>query len=168
MKKYPFILFTCLLLTLFNFSNVLIAQSTKNDIPVSKLPQEVKEVLVEYVSILINSSDLDVCAENFIAVAGGSLVNEDGLSLRSSVKPYSLKKDFQNVKFYANPLKITRVNVSYTNGSGFGESALKGKKYKIWIDKAKGQAGMPAPISIIVPEGHPSIKTPKVVGIGSL
>jgi hypothetical protein len=144
------------------------AQGRANDIPVSQLPAEVKAVLVEYVDILRNSKDLDECAEKFIAVAGGSLVNEDGLSLRSSVQPFSLKKDYNNVKWYANPIKITRVNVSTTNGSGYGESAIKGKVYKIWIDKADKSTGMPAPISIVVPEGHASIKTPKVVNIGSL
>ncbi len=143
-------------------------QSRANDIPVSKLPSEVKDVLVQYVNILKNSQDLEECAEKFLEVAGGSLVNEDGETLRTNVQPYSLKKDYNGVKFYADPVKITRVNVSYTNGSGLGWSALKGKTYKIWIAKNKKSAGMPAPISIIVPEEHESIKTPKVIGIGSL
>lgn len=144
-------------------------QSRRNDIPVRQLPDEVKQVLGKYMAILSQSESLDQCADAFVQIAGGSLVNEDGESLRSSVKPYSLKKDFQNVKFYAmNPIRVTRVNVRETNGTGYGWSALKGKIYKIWIKKADGQAGMPAPISIIVPEGHESITTPKVVGIGSL
>jgi hypothetical protein len=63
---------------------------------------------------------------------------------------------------------ITRVNASASNGQGFGASAIKGKVYKIWIAKKEGAAGMPAPISIMVPEGHATIKTPKVVVIGSL
>lgn len=144
------------------------AQSTKNDIPVAKLPADVKNLLIEYVSTLRSSSDLDNCAENFLALAGGSLVNEDASALRSDIKPYSLKKDFDNVRFYADPIKITRVNVSTTNGTGYGASALKGKIYKVWIAKKDDSAGLPAPISIIVPEGHASITTPKVVGIGSL
>lgn len=144
------------------------AQSRRNDIPVKKLPKEVKAVLIEYVNILRNAEDLDQCAENFVAVAGGGLVNEQGETLRSSVKPFSLKKDFNNVKFYADPIKITRVNLGKTNGSGYGPSAIRGKKYKIWIAKKKGVNGMPAPITIVVPEDHEFVKTPKVVGIGSL
>ena len=143
------------------------AQSTKNDISVSKLPANVKNVLEEYVKILRNASDLDACAEKVLSVAGGNLVNESGESLRTDVKPYSLKKDFDNIKFYADPIKITRVNVSSNNGNGFGESAIKGQLYKIWIGKKDPANGMPAPVSIIVPEGHATIKTPKVVGIGS-
>jgi hypothetical protein len=164
MKKtaYSLVLF-CLWATLPAFS-----QSKTNDIPVAQLPKEVKSVLEQYVSILANSSDLDQCAEKFVAVAGGTLVNEDGQSLRTTVKDFGLKKDFNNMKHYANPIKLTRVNVSTSNGTGYGESAVKGKIYKVWIDKKSKDLGMPAPISIIVPEGHPTINTPKVVNIGSL
>ncbi len=144
------------------------AQSTRNDIPVKNLPNEVREVLVEYVNILRTSKDLDECAERFTAIAGGTLVNEDGQSLRNTVAPFSLKKDFNNVKWHANPIKITRVNVSTSNGTGYGWSAVRGTVYKVWIDKADKNTGMPAPISIIIPEGHEEIKTPKVVSIGSL
>jgi hypothetical protein len=149
-------------------SQVAFAQSKANDIPVDQLPAEVKTVLEKYLNILRSSPELDLVAEQFLEIAGGSLVNEDGKTLRGSIKPYSLKKDFTGVNLYANPVVITRVNKTFSNGDGFGESALRGNVYKIWIAKKAGGAGMPAPISIIVPEGHPSIKTPKVVGIGSL
>jgi hypothetical protein len=160
--------FTLIAILFFAVINSGFTQGRANDIPVSKLPADVKEVLVQYVNILRTSNDLDDCAERFLEVAGGSLVNEDGETLRNSIQPFSLKKDFNNVKFYQDPIKITRVNVGYTNGDGFGPSALRGKKYKIWIDKADKKNGMPAPISIVVPEGHETIKTPKVIGIGSL
>jgi hypothetical protein len=152
------------LLTAFSVAN---AQNKKDDIPVEQLPAEVKTVLLEYVAILTSSKTLDECAQNFIKVAGAGLVNEDGNSLRGNVQGFSLKKDYENIKFYANPVKITRVNVSRSSGAGFGPSALKGKVYKIWIAKADGGGGLPAPVSIIVPEGHATIKTPKVMNIGS-
>jgi hypothetical protein len=148
--------------------NISFAQSKANDISVNKLPKEVKDVLVQYISILRNSEDIDKCAEKFIEVAGGSLVNENGSALRQEVARFSLNKDFSNAKFYADPIKITRVNLTVSNGEGLGSSAIRGKKYKIWIEKANKSNGMPAPVSIIVPEGHESIKTPKVVNIGSL
>jgi hypothetical protein len=72
------------------------------------------------------------------------------------------------VRHYADPIRITRVNLGYSNGSGYGPSAIKGKVYKIWIDKKDPSLGMPAPITIMVPEGHPTIQNPKVTGIGSL
>ncbi|MCC5946479.1 MAG: hypothetical protein JJT94_16225 [Bernardetiaceae bacterium] len=146
----------------------VVAQGRQNDISPAQLPSEVKTVLGQYLGILQQSANLDECAERFSAIAGGSLVNEDGISLRSRVKPYALKKDFENIKFYRNPIRITRVNVSHSNGMGFGPSAIRGKVYKIWIDKKEGVGGMPAPISIMVPEGHAQITTPKVVNIGSL
>lgn len=160
-------LFLGLLFTLTTVASIQ-AQSRRNDIPVKELPEEVKAVLEEYVSILRNAEDLEQCAKNFVAVAGGGLVNEQGKTLRSSVKPFSLKKDFNNVKFYADPIQITRVNLGRTYGAGYGPSAIKGKKYKIWIDKKDGINGMPAPITIVVPEDHEFVKEPKVIGIGSL
>jgi hypothetical protein len=161
MKKFIIVVFT-----VFVFS-VLFAQSKSGDIPVKTLPPEVKQVLDEYIAIL-NSPDLDECAKKFITIAGGHLVNEEGDNLDRDIKPYSLKKDFNNIKFYQQPVKITRVNFRDSDNDGYGKSAIKGKSYKIWIKKKEGTAGMPAPILIMVPEGHEEIKTPKIIGIGSL
>jgi len=143
------------------------AQSKKDDIPVSQLPAEVLQVLNEYATVL-GSETLEKCAEAFFAIAGGSLVNPEGSALDIDLPRFSLKKDFYNFKFYAMPLEITRVNKRHSNGDGYGESAIAGWVYKIWIAKKKGTAGLPAPISIMVPENHQTIKTPKVIGIGSL
>jgi hypothetical protein len=150
------------LLSLFSFT--MMAQ--QKDIPVSELPKEVKEVLVQYIDILKSAESLDQCADNFVQVAGGGLVNEDGKSLRSSVKPYSLKKDFQNVKFYKDPVEIARVAKSQTKQTGYGASALAGDVYKIYIKKKDDS--QPAPIHIVYPKNHSFIKTPKVTNIGSL
>ncbi|AFM05154.1 hypothetical protein Fleli_2801 [Bernardetia litoralis DSM 6794] len=164
MKKFVLSILYFLLTT-----TVLLGQSKKNDISPQDLPKEVKNVLNQYIEILEQANNLDECAEMFAKIAGGSLVSEDGQSLGNDVKPYSLKKDFQNIKFYhTTSIKITRVNVKNSNGMGFGYSAIRGKVYKIWIGKKQGVSGMPAPISIMIPEGHSEIKTPKVVGIGSL
>jgi len=143
------------------------AQSRRYDIDPAKLPPAVREVLERYVEILRGSDDLDICAERFIAIAGGGLVDEDGKSLRSTVKPYSLKKDFQSIKLYADPIAITRVAKLRPSTSGFGPSAIRGDQYKIWIDKKKGEGGRPAPVTIMVPQKHETIRSPKVVRIGS-
>ncbi len=143
------------------------AQSKRDDIPVAQLPQEVRSVLDQYVAAL-NAPTLDSCAALFFPIAGGGLVNPEGTSLDSDLKQFSLKKDYQNIKFYLQPVKIIRVNVRWCHGDGYGASAVKGKVYKIWIAKKPGVAGLTAPVSIMVPEGHPAIKTPKVIGIGSL
>ncbi len=143
------------------------AQSRKNDIPASQVPETVIQVLQDYGKAL-SAETLEKCAESFLPIAGGGLVNEEGSKLRQDVPEFSLKKDYSNFKFYAQPLLITRVNKRWSNGDGYGVSAIKGWVYKIWIDKKKGVNGMPAPISIMVPEAHPTIKLPKVIGIGSL
>jgi hypothetical protein len=78
-----------------------------------------------------------------------------------------LKKDHDGIKFYKQPVAVTRVNKTYSAGQGFGASAIKGQVYKIWIAKKDGVAGLPAPVSIMIPEGHATITTPKVVNIGS-
>lgn len=143
------------------------AQTKANDIPIKDLPAEVQQVLNKYAEIL-GSESLEKCAEAFITIAGGSLVNEAGSKLGIAVPQFSLKKDFNHFRHYASPLVITRVNKTFSNGQGYGESKIKGWVYKIWIDKKNSADGMPAPISIMVPEGHATIKSPKVVGIGSL
>jgi hypothetical protein len=161
MNKYKFLL----AVTIFLLSTQVFSQA-KGDIPVGELPADVKAVLEKYVDILHTSDSLDKAAERFKEIAGGSLVNEDG-SLRSSVPQFGLKKDFNNVKHYANPPKITRVNVTTTNGDGYGKTAIKGKVYQIWIAKDDPAKGMPAPIRVLVPEGHATITTPKVTNVGS-
>ena len=158
-------LILCLALSLLGLQTSF-AQGRANDIPVGQLPREVRQVLEAYVALLRNSANLTEAGGAFEALAGGGLVNEDG-SLRNSVLPYGLKKDFENIKFYANPIKITRVNFGPARSSGFGPTAIRGRVYKIWLAKASGVAGMPAPVSILVPENHPDIKAPKIINIGS-
>ena len=144
----------------------LAAQSKENDIPVDQLPANVKQVLEQYVQILRTSKNVDEAATKFTDIAGGTLVNENG-SVSSNTRQFGLKKDFNNVKHYADPLIITRVNATPSNGQGYGKTAIKGMVYKIWIRKRDEKQGMPAPVSILVPEGHETITTPRVVNVGS-
>lgn len=132
------------------------------------LPPAVRAVLEQYLNILRTSRSVAECASRLVPIAGGGLVNEDGRSLRRSVPPYSLKKDFNNVRFYARPTRITRVSPRRSNGEGFGPSAIRGLRYTVYIAKASGQPGMPAPISIMVPDRHAFVQGPRIVGIGSL
>lgn len=148
-------------------ASISFAQSTQNDIAIENLPKSVEKVLKEYIEIL-KSPNLDVAAKKFVAIAGGSLINTNGTDLSRGKKEFSLKKDFNDLKHYAYPIRITRVNKTHSNGQGYGATKIQGTVYKIWIDKKSKDLGVPAPISIMVPEGHAKIKTPKVVNIGSL
>ena len=162
MKTTALILF----IALMQISYFLSAQTKANDISVTALPASVKQILDKYIETL-NLSSIDDCAAKFIKIAGGGLVNETGTALRNDIKAYSLKKDHDDIKFYKQPVEITRVNKTASNGQGFGSSTIKGQVYKICIAKCASSGGLPAPVSIMVPEGHTTIKTPKVVNIGS-
>lgn len=154
---------------LFQASILLWLSCISFSIQAQKVPKEVEEVLRKYVDILRTSESLEDCAERFRSIAGASLINEDpeNVSLRSTVKDFSLKKDYNNIGFYAYPVKIHRVTTEEVRKIGYGESAVGGTIYKIWIARQDSSTGMPAPVSIILPKNHPVIKTPKVVNIGS-
>ncbi|HCL58000.1 MAG TPA: hypothetical protein DHW82_13475 [Spirochaetia bacterium] len=162
MKKTAF-----LILALFLFSFNTFGYKNQKEEKAEDIPENVMKVLNQYIEILSKSESLDECAQKFVKIAGGLLVNESGKKLREDVKPYSLKKDYSNIQFYKIPPEITRV-LTYDSYDGYGESMIQGRIYKIWIDKKTEDSGMPAPISILVPKNHKFIKDPKVIGIGSL
>lgn len=160
MKK---IIFTFLILS----SSTLFAQQSINNLPVDKIPQTVTNVLNEYISIL-NSENLDVCAEKFSKIAGGSLINSNGVGLRSNVKPYALKSDFENVKNYKQPISILEVNYTQSITQGIGKSSISGEMFKIWISPISDTLTRKASISIILPDEFSEVKDVKIVNIGTL
>jgi hypothetical protein len=140
------------------------SQSVKNDIAINELPGDVKNTLDEYVKILSESKNINECGDKFLEIAGGNLLNIDGTELYGDLKSFSLKRDFNDIKYYKIPAVITRISLETDTYFGFEKTLIEGDAYKIWIGKKPGVAGMPAPITIIKPkEGKP-----KVVVIGSL
>ncbi len=147
----------------FLMVNTFIAAQTK-ELKTSEIPQDVKDVLNEYLQILSSSKTLDDVANNIVKVCAGHLVSSSG-TVPSDVKQFSLKKDWENVKFYKVPAVITRCQFIPNEYDGFQETLFEGDKYKIWIAKKDGTAGLPAPIPIIKPKSG----KPKVISnIGSL
>lgn len=140
------------------------AKSQSSDLDPGQLPANVRMTLSRYVEAL-HSGSLQQCADKFVRIAGGPLLSDDGAQLAPNTESFSLKNDFDNIKSYAQPIQILKVNVRYSNGMGFGQTTLKGQVYKIWLGKPDGSSG---PVSIIVPEGSPTFTEPRVVGIGSL
>jgi hypothetical protein len=133
-----------------------------DDIAVEQLPDAVKSVLVSYTQILKESPTVEDAANAFARIAGGTLVNDDG-SVTKNTKQFGLKKDFNNFKYYAWPIRITRVNKTVSRGEGYGSKKIAGERYTIWIAKEDPAKGMPAPVTIIAPpDGEP-----KVVNVGS-
>ncbi|MBP7735017.1 MAG: hypothetical protein KA369_03500 [Spirochaetes bacterium] len=139
-------------------------RARQTDIPVDQVPADVIEVLNRYLRILSTSTSLDACAMEVAKISGGHMLSQSG-AISRDVLPYSLKKDYENVKFYKVPAVITRVAYSEDDYDGFGPTLIQGARYKIWIAKKDGVAGLPAPIPIIKPkDGKPKI----VTVIGSL
>lgn len=143
-------------------------QATRWSVAPAQAPLEVRDCFERYLHILRTSRSLDDCAAHLLPIAGGGLVNEDGASLRTTVAEYSLRKDFQAIAQYDPDDRITRIEASTTTGHGFGPSAIRGTLYRIWLAKRDGAPGLPAPVQILLPEGHATIHDPRVVGIGSL
>jgi hypothetical protein len=136
----------------------------QTDIPREQVPKDVIAVLNKYLKILSTSPSLEACAPEVAKISAGHMLSQSG-SISQDVLPYSLKKDYENVKFYKVPAVITRVVFIEDDYDGYGPTLIQGSRYKIWIAKKDGVAGLPAPIPIIKPKkGAPKI----VTTIGSL
>jgi hypothetical protein len=162
MKKIKSLLISVIYMAIFLPYSVF---SQSKELKNSEIPQDVVNVLNEYMKILTTSTSLDDAANNLVKIAAGHLLTSDLSAISSDVKPYSLKKDFENAKFYAYPPVITRCLYTPNDYDGFQNTLFEGDRYKIWIKKKEGVNGMPAPIPIIKPKSG----DPKVVStIGSL
>lgn len=155
-------IFKCTILALVAGASLVFGQNKADDIPVTELPAEVKAVVDAYAALLHENKSIDAAAEQFNALAGGSLVKDDG-TISSSTRQFGFKKDYNNFKHYAYPVVITRVNKTISNGEGYGARKIAGTRYKVWIAKDDPAKGMPAPVSIIAPAGA----DPKIVNVGS-
>jgi len=139
----------------------------RKDISVEEVPPAVIKVLNQYLKVLSESPTLEDCARNIYPYLGGGLLSSDEKKVSSDTIQFSLKKDYNNVKFYSVPAVITRIQLNKNSYDGYEKTYLEGDIYKIWINKKEGVAGMPAPIPVIVPKNDP--EHPKVIStIGSL
>jgi hypothetical protein len=140
------------------------ATAGRKEITSQEVPRDVIEVLNRYLTILTTSPTLEDCAQKMAGISAGHMLSRNG-GISDDVFQFSLKKDYQNAKFYKVPAVITRVQVTDNDYDGYGPTLFEGTGYKIWIAKKDGVAGLPAPIPIIKPaSGAPKI----VTTIGSL
>ena len=65
---------------------------------------------------------------------------------------FSFKKGFTGIKFYQDPVKVTRVRALTTQAIGFKETAEKGKSFDYFLAKKEGVSGMPAQVRIFIGE----------------
>ncbi|MBP8081631.1 MAG: hypothetical protein KAZ87_00370 [Spirochaetes bacterium] len=150
--------------TAFAFSSLY---TQKKDVSVEEIPPAVIKVLNQYMKILSESPTLEDCVKNIYPLLGGGLLSSDGKKVSSDTIQFSLKKDYNNVKFYSVPAEITRIQLNKNGYDGFEKTYIEGDIYKIWVNKKEGVAGMPAPIPVIVPKNDP--EHPRIISsIGSL
>ena len=93
------------------------ASAQRKNINKSEVPAEVIAVLNQYLNILSTSGSLEECARRLTPICAGHLISQSGNKISYDVLSFSLKKDYQNVKFYRVPaLIITDGDVVGTPG----------------------------------------------------
>jgi hypothetical protein len=65
---------------------------------------------------------------------------------------FSFKKGFNGIKFYKDPVHVTRVRALTTQAIGFKETAESGRSFDYFLAKKDGAAGLPAQMRIFVGE----------------
>jgi hypothetical protein len=161
MKRTIVVVLSLLSITLFLAGP---SNAQRKEIPQGEVPADVITVLNKYMRILTTSPSLEVCGREVAKIAAGHMLSQNG-GISDDVMQFSLKKDYQNAKFYKVPVVITRVQRIENDYDGYGPTLFQGVRYKIWIAKKDGVAGLPAPIPVIKPKsGAPKI----VTTIGSL
>jgi|GEM_PF-1181445 len=103
-----------------------------------------------------NDGDIDVKVAAAGKVAMGFYHRNHHAKSGDNLNPdrlrFSFKKGFTGIKFYQDPVKITRVRALTTQAIGFKETAEKGKSFDYFLAKKEGVSGMPAQIRIFIGE----------------
>jgi hypothetical protein len=125
-----------------------------------------EKLLNDFLAALTGSPDnMDAAIKAALPHLHKSLLAPGGGDVSSDLRRFSFKKAWENAKFYAQPVKITRIRRTGTSAIGFRETAEKGKVTDYFIAKKEGTSGMPAPVKIFFPEGGGE---PKISYVGSL
>lgn len=150
MKKF----FTILLAILFINS---FSQDVKPD-------AKAEALITDFMKALL-IDDSDASAKECLKYVHKSLMNSAGDDLTKDLRSFSFKKAHSNAKFYASPVKITRVRTNKSTAIGYGDKAEKGTEYSYFIGKKAGVNGMPAPLNVFFPADGGA---PKISYMGSL
>lgn len=109
--------------------------------------------------------NMDAAVKAALPYLHKSLLAPGGGDVTGDLRNFSFKKAWSNAKFYAQPVKITRIRRTGLSAIGFRETAEKGKVSDYFVGKKEGVNGMPAPVKIFFPEGGGE---PKISYVGSL
>lgn len=125
-----------------------------------------EKLLNDFLAALTQNPDnMDAAVKAALPHLHKSLLAPGGGDVTSDLRNFSFKKAWSNAKFYAQPVKITRIRRTGTSAIGFRETAEKGRVTDYFVGKREGVNGMPAPVKIFFPEGGGE---PKISYVGSL
>lgn len=116
-------------------------------------------------ALTANPQSLDAAAKAALPHLHKSILAPGGDDISADLRRFSFKKAWENARFYAQPVKITRIRKTGTSAIGFRETAEKGRVVDYFVGKKEGVNGMPAPVKIFFPEGGGA---PKISYVGSL
>lgn len=123
-----------------------------------------EELLNQFMTALL-IADEGASAKEVMKVTHKSKWAKDGSDLSPDLRRFSFHKAHDNAKFYASPVKITRVRETSMSGVGFKETAEAGSVVDYFVKKKEGVNGMPAPVKVFFPKGGGA---PKILDMGSL
>lgn len=124
-----------------------------------------EKLLNDFLATLTGQADYDAAAKAAVPYLHKSVLSADGKDVSMDLRQFSFKKAWQNAKFYAQPVKITRIRKTTISAIGYAESAEKGKVTDYFVGKKEGVNGMPAPVKIFFPADGGA---PKISYVGSL
>jgi hypothetical protein len=147
-----------LLIAILGFGSLTFAQNGK----VKMDDQDKKaEHLINRLLDSLLIADFDQSAHAVAQLTHKSSLNSERDNLSRDLLDFSFKKAHDNAKFYAHPVKITRIQKTAVTAIGHSsnDTAEAGEERKYWIAKKPGVNGMPAPINVFFPAdgGHPKI-----------
>lgn len=125
-----------------------IAQKTDEVAP-ANVPDPVTAAINQYLQALqlADATQSATAAKN---VLGGSLLEEDGQTLRTAVVRFAFPKDREHVVNYTVPAVVVKALKAEAQSDGDGSALVKGTWYKVWIGRKDGAADLAAPFTLIL------------------
>lgn len=142
------------------------AEAAAGDIELEKADPRAVKVLGDFFAALA-IADENESAKACLKVVHVSLMNPQKNDLSADLRRFSFKKAHDNAKFYASPVKLTRIRPKSITGIGARSNgtAELGQVHDYFVAKKDGVAGMPAPVQIFFPQNGGE---PKIAYMGSL
>ena len=142
------------------------AEAAPGDIDLDKADPRAMALLGDLFSAL-SIADENESAKACLKIVHVSLMNPSRSDLSKDLRRFSFKKAHDNAKFYANPVKVTRIRPRAITGIGAKSNgtAELGQVVDYFVSKKEGAGGLPAPVQVFFPQGGGE---PKIAYLGSI